>query len=391
MEQFHFKGEWSFDLKLSGFSGFQESDGRLSVDLSDLLNEDPDPLPEQVAAVNYILQNHNSIARNICEKVYEEYPELIKIYDELPEISSADDIKKHIRISQIRVNTRFKNGISFTDFYGNCVWDQEHGLCFGVHGSKVFFMGGAGDGYGTDDDAVSQAMHVHEKRKPKIYLPHPKYGKLKPSQVFSNRYYELELIRGFYNEDFKELIISGKRDVNYVDLEWGFFGNFIAWAIQYNNHELVDFLMARNARLNHILHEVGRDRRKIEWLLDHGVSINERSRSGHVLLRGELFNLRTTLMNRDMMQLRNPGYQDEYYTKTIAETMEHIQWLVGKGADPALADLRSVLSFSGRDYDNEKIRRIILESISPTDLGIKSASVGKAKDATVRRWWKFWG
>lgn len=253
--------------------------------------------------------------------------------------------------------------MAYLDLYGRCAWDEDHGIGFGMHQSKIIYMGGIGDGYEVDDDDRSKTINTYTRQKPILYSPHPKYGKLKPSQQSANLYYELDLIRGFYNEEFKELILSGKRDVNYVDPSWGFFGTFIAWAIQYNNHELVDFLIARNARLDHILHEVGRDRTKIEWLLSHGVSINERSRSGHVLLREELFNLRGILMNQEQQKLHQPNKDDEYYTKGISETVDHIRWLMGKGADPDLVDIDSVLNFWGGDYDNERIKRVILESI----------------------------
>jgi hypothetical protein len=379
MDQFHFEGEWEFKMKLSGFAGFQQSDGTLSVSIDDLLNEDPDPLPEQIAAINYLLEHHETIASNICAHVFKEYPGLIKVYGELPPANNADDIKKHIRINHAHILTRFKNGISFIDFSASCTWDDDHGLGFGVYQSQIIFMGGIGDGYSVDDDEASKTANTYSKQKPKIYLPHPKYGKLKPSQQSENRYYELELIRGFHNEEFKELITSGKRDVNYVDPSWGFFGTFIAWSIQYNNHELVEFLMARNARLDHILHEVGRDKQKIEWLLAHGVSINERSRSGHVLLRGELFALRGALMNREQARLHSAS-QDEFNSKPMPEAVDYIQWLISKGADPSLADLDSVLNFWGRDYDNEMIKRVILESIKPVS----------AKKTPGRKWWRFW-
>jgi hypothetical protein len=390
MEKFHFTGEWEFKVKLSGFAGFRESDGTLSVDIYDLLNEDPEPLPEQVAAINYLLEHHETIASNICDHVFKEYPELIKIYDELPPADSADDIKKHIRVNHVHILTRFKNGISFMDLSASCAWDEEHGLGFGMHQSQIIFMGGIGDGYSVDEDEASRAVNLHHKQKPQIYFPHPKYGKLKPSQQSANRYYELDLIRGSYNEEFKALITSGKRDVNYVDPSWGFFGTFIAWAIQYNNQELVEFLIARNARLDHILHEVGRDKQKIEWLLSHGVSINERSRSGHVLLRGELFTLRGILMNQEQAGVRSPAsINHELNAKTIRETVDHIQWLISKGADPSLADLDSVLNFWGRDYDNEKIKSVILESIKPVGLEVKKP-LPDPKNTPGGKWWKFW-
>jgi hypothetical protein len=379
MEKFHFEGEWEFQVKLSGFSNFQGSDGTLSVVINDLLNEDTDPLSEQTAAINYLFEHHESIGIQICEHIFKEYPRLAKIYDELPPINKVDDIRKHIKVNHAQIQTKFKNGIAYIDFYANCVWDEEHGLSLATHKSQIIYMGGIGDGYLVDDDSESKTINSHVIKKPQLFLPPPKYGKLKPSQQSANRYYELELIRGFYNDDFKELITSGKRDVNYVDPSWGFFGNYIAWAIQYNNEELIEFLLDRKAKLDHIIHEVGRDKQKIEWLLSHGVSINEPSRSGHVLLRNELFTLRGILMNQEQARLQQPNSQSEFYSKSIQDTVNHIQWLISKGADSKLADISSTLNFWGRDYDNERIKSVILESIKPINPKLKNP-----------KWWEFW-
>ncbi len=386
MSQFQFTGEWEFQLPLPGFAGFQQSDGALSVTIDDLLNEDPDPLAQQLAALDYLIENSVLIAQRICTHVFNEYPALIKVYGDLPVVHHVDDIKKFIRVNHVSISTRFKDGISFMDFSAHCDWDEDHGLGIGMHRLAVIHMGGIGDGYEVEEDAELKDVNTYVKKKPQLYLPHPKYNRLKPSQESENRYYELELIRGFHNEDFMHLISSGQRDVNYINPKWGFFGSYIAWAIQYNNQELVSFLMERHARLDYILHEVGRDKQKIEWLLAHGVSINERNRSGHVLLREQLFHLRGVLMNQEQYKVTHPGVHDDtYYSNALKEDIEYIRWLVGKGATLPQEDINSVLNFSGRDYDNERIKRVLIKSVEP----IPSKTITPNPTPT-RPWWKFW-
>lgn len=431
MQDFTFTGDWEYKIEFPAFAGFQsrqgaynsidsddKSIGLINVVFEDDINDNEDPYPEQQAALQFIINNQQQIAAAMIQRIKQELPGIITDYglegETAFEDHSDENIKNLIGISEIRILIPSKDGIAYYDMPGGCNWDEEHGLNFLMHGTRIITFGiQDGGSYWEavkDNGTYETVKDQKDKTAPRIYEPGPKYGKLKPSHAWANRYYEFSLIDGFHNEEFKELIRSGKRSVDYKHPDWGFFASFISRAIQFNNQELVTFLLENKANLTGIIHDVGRNKEKIEMLLANGISINEKNHAGHTLLRKELLDLRNQLQNRDMAKKNSLGYHNDMI-RTSNETKEYIKWLLEKGADPFAVDMPSILSFWGRDYDTEQIKAELLESVGAapkaridlpepakpstmvrvdTQHDHKPSEFIRSRRPPTKKWWQFW-
>jgi hypothetical protein len=58
---FTFTGHWTTDIALPHLPTRDKTGHRVDVNIKDELNDDSDPLPEQIAAINYVLQNQEAI------------------------------------------------------------------------------------------------------------------------------------------------------------------------------------------------------------------------------------------------------------------------------------------------------------------------------------------
>lgn len=416
MNDFTFTGHWEYELVFPAFAGFQsrqgayhsqqqeglKSDGRLSVVFDDDLSDDPDPYPGQLDTLQFVFSHQYEIVEAMLARLREELPGIIRDYglEEEPQYKDLSDenIKSMIGISEIRIMIPARDGWAYYTLSGGCSWDEEHGLSFLLHNTRVLTCGIIdGNEYwdAVKDNGTYDTLQEkgRENPPPRLYEPHPKYGRLKPSQATANRYYELDLISGFHNEEFKELIRSGKRSVDYRNPDWGFDTSFLSRALQFNNQELVEFLLENKARVQGVIHQAGRDKAKIGIALANGASIDERDPSGHTLLRKELFRMRNELMNRDMAIHAELAANME---KAAGETKDFIQWLVANGADPFIVGMPDILGFWGRDYDHERIKAELLAAVQteyipdpPRTHKDPSGVTPSVKPPVKKKWWQF--
>ncbi|MBK7184285.1 MAG: hypothetical protein IPH89_16035 [Bacteroidetes bacterium] len=137
---FNFTGDWEFNLEFPEFTAcFSETSNpyyypskNLRIEIQDDISENPDPNPEQLKTLQYILEHQKEIAERACKKVLEEIPQIIRDYnleDERDyEDLTIDDIKERIQITKIHIQLNAKEGFAYYDLLGNCRWDEEHGL-----------------------------------------------------------------------------------------------------------------------------------------------------------------------------------------------------------------------------------------------------------------------
>ena len=290
MTLFIFNGEWEFPLHLQAFEGFRDasgvyaslhdtniSNGWIRVGILDDTSEDPDPLPEQIAAINYLIEHQNAIANSLLVALKEEYSNLKSIYEDdnytLPNCPNLDDYKKNFGIGNAFIHQDQKDGLAYIGFECGCVWDEEHGLGFMTHGSTVIGIGSADECMFTPID--SDGLPYQQPSKPKIHLPNPKYDKLKPSLISENEMYENRLIEQGYNDDFIALVESGKIDIN---INKGLSMTFLERAAQFDNEIIVRYILSKkpNNKSNIIHHVVNNcNKNLVNFLLENDFSLDE--------------------------------------------------------------------------------------------------------------------
>ena len=178
-----------------------------------------------------------------------------------------------------------------------CSWDEEHGLGFLLYKDRIVKIGGAEESFnewecykdnGTYEEKKKEWERISQKiekfPKPKKYQPHPKYDKLKPSQITANKMYENYLIERGYNEEFKELVEFGKIDIN---VNKGLSMTYLERAAQFNNEEIVKYLMKKNPKSKKgVIQKMSGHCNKelVEYLLENGVDINEKDPWGRTIL-----------------------------------------------------------------------------------------------------------
>lgn len=231
MEKFKFNGDWEFDLALPAFDVLNQDGSQFSinVEIECLLNDDPDPLPNQVDALNKLVQNQDEIIQNIYASVKAKYPELEELYGVSPEndeyekwfprLHSIKDLGKAISLFNLNVGLSSKRGLSYLEFAVSAQWDEEHHMELYVLGNQVQcfdYTGGCNVPLdiimGDVDDYNSQATRPDVTAP---YVAHPKYGKLKPWQKAFNESREIYYFQvPGWSTALKEKIDNGELDPN---------------------------------------------------------------------------------------------------------------------------------------------------------------------------------
>jgi hypothetical protein len=156
---------WSGEVVLPSWAGFQSRRGaygsvssRLESDGSARLTVSPEnydapspPLPEQVQAFRFLLENERAVANSVLRAIFAEYPALRDSYgydDEeatelMPEMERAEQLQPLIGLSNVHVLNVAKDGIAYIGFEFGCAWDDEHGLGVMTHRDRVIEVGGA--------------------------------------------------------------------------------------------------------------------------------------------------------------------------------------------------------------------------------------------------------
>ncbi|MFK7937315.1 MAG: hypothetical protein AB8G22_27625 [Saprospiraceae bacterium] len=150
MKSFEFKGDWEFVYQFEAFKGLQsrrgaytsidsekESNGKVSVTISDEINDDTNPTEEQINSINFIIDNPDKIKQSLFNALEIKYPKLKEMYgydenDEdsrewFPAINSIDffDLKRtnFNKLEKRTANKAYKSCPAFAghDLYtGHC-------------------------------------------------------------------------------------------------------------------------------------------------------------------------------------------------------------------------------------------------------------------------------
>jgi hypothetical protein len=108
------------------------------------------PSPSQERAFLQFLGDQELICAEVVKAIFDHYRREREMWftgdeatDEImvPEVRSPDDLKRLIRLHELRVLGLSKDGCSLIGFCFHCCWDIEHGLGALVHGTRVVEVG----------------------------------------------------------------------------------------------------------------------------------------------------------------------------------------------------------------------------------------------------------
>jgi len=266
MGKFTFNGEWKLDLNLIEISKLNSDrfykyeirqshkekllNEKVPVTIYDEHTENPDPIPEQISAIDWIVDNQNEILKTVFNDLINiVWPHYIKIWKNdseneysYPKISNYQELDKALGIDSIGIHCDKADGISYYSMFFSFCTDEEHGLALIYHKNRLIDFGGIGDvdnkkileDQGISfDDWFDIRMKLKEKKILKLYTPHPKYGKLKPWQESDNKYFPFGLLHANRIED----LISYLKSNN--DLAKQIIPDLIKIAEHKNKNELI--------------------------------------------------------------------------------------------------------------------------------------------------------
>jgi hypothetical protein len=161
------KGEFGFEgqIQLDAWRGFQNrrgtsgsadaermSDGtcRLATG-GDMADDNPEIKDYHIKAYSFLLDHQEKIKEYILDRLMKEYRGLQSDYgyhgeekdERMPDISSKNDFKELIGLSNIHLMNVEKDGIGYVGYEFGCSWDTEHGLGVMTYKDKIIQLGGA--------------------------------------------------------------------------------------------------------------------------------------------------------------------------------------------------------------------------------------------------------
>ena len=348
MNEFKFTGDWDTWVKLNWFSKvncdiFDVSDELrnklIKLEIQSDLSDNPDPTDEQFNAINLFLSKEKQIYEKVFDELVIQYEKMKPRYindcceefiDVLfPNLESVDDLGKIISLNNIHLTLLSKDNFAFITLHFSCTWDEEHGCSIVIHKDKIVQFN---EGYDCDLEILIndsskyndyiKIFNPHIYSRGKYYHPNPKYNQLKPAQIEANKNYPFELIIDGKNEEFIQAIES-----NLYPIDFGKDTSFIALTCVHKNQVLFDYILSKKPKNTTGAIECciyNSNLEFLEKLLNYGVDINENHPFYGTPLRKCM---------RELLDSRNPE-------RTLKLKMG-IQFLISKGADPYIKDLRN--------------------------------------------------
>jgi hypothetical protein len=183
--------EWTGRDVFPAFAGTQERHGAytsrssakpskgsvlLNIPRLDKNDEHPHPpAPEQIAAYAYFKENQAQVTQAIMAALLKDYRNIRRQWLkhdpdlELPEINSADEMRKHVGLGTLHMFDVARNGLAYFGLELGCTWDEEHGAGVILHGDRVIAVGQADTSFTPDhatQDGGKKIGRKPESRNP---------------------------------------------------------------------------------------------------------------------------------------------------------------------------------------------------------------------------------
>ena len=416
MKLFEFDGNWTTDYQFEAFKGLQsrggsytskssekESDGTVSLTMNDDTSESPDPSQEQVNAINYLIKNSDEVKKVMRKGIDSIYEDLKNQYgyDEnepetkkwFPIIDRLEDYDKVFGVGNVFIQLPSKDDYSYVGIECGCTWDEEHGLGFLLHKNRLVGIGSADEavswkGYeenGTIEN-VQKSLQENSKKEPIKYEPHPKYGKLKPSQKSANDSYESNLIRRGFNEKFKAEVEQEKIEVNgtYENIDQ----TFLELAVSSKNIELIDYLLAKDAVIRYAFHQTRKDINLIDKLIANNGDINSKDNGGNTMIYQATRQLVSLYDNKNQSK-NNNWHNEEDISKKIEKQKEYLDQLLFRGANPSIENSYKYNCFNAsRNLPKDQQEEI--NNFITRNSNSKISKPGLKDKVQKKKWWEFW-
>lgn len=265
MELFEFKGDWETRIILKDFAQLNNPSlnrydtdlekGEFNLYIHDVEDMNPDPIPEQINSIHFLQQHQNEILENVYQYIVDEaipwYKTFIssEYYPEyFPEMKSVDDLSSFIGVNEIIIYHSVRDGFAYIVLGFTSLPDNEHGLYIVMHKLRPIEHGTMGelDLEKTAEDMRKGSSNINQKRckvvkVDSIIQPHPKYGKLKPWQESSNRYFPSRFIWQDQLEELKEFLNTHSLE----DSQYGYSSHLLEVAVRNKKSKFVDYLIER--------------------------------------------------------------------------------------------------------------------------------------------------
>lgn len=321
MASFQFTGGWNFALELPAFKVFKlnnEADqvsGRLQVTVVDALNHDPDPLPEQVKALEFLIESQYEIVEAIFQaaqkkrlwwaEIWEEDPDDEDFIEMFPRIDKLEDLFQVISLREISIELYHKKAMAMVQLVADWSWDEEHGLEIWLWGTEVLSMEPIGEREDFEADETSEEL-VEDREyfdgKDTLEKPLKKYGRLKPWQIHSNG----KLTRALFMDtaklhELKALFENDDLPIEGVILPKLWHEpklNYVEFAVQNGLEDLAYYLLGKGSKpgfsLKYCLEQATFNLELYERIIAANPDLNLADRHGNALaylgrcLRGQL-------------------------------------------------------------------------------------------------------
>lgn len=351
MKSFTFQGNWEMPIQLDVFQEFQhayqgtrQTDRNIILQIQeDEFSNDPDPSPQQLSAINYLLANETEIAQTLINHIFANYQNLVDWYDydineydeevEKP-FKNDEQIKAIMRINTIYVLLEHKDGISYMGYSGSCAWDEEHGLGFTLHKTRVVDFGSSTESHSNipnnECDNPMKIRYKHREPLSSFLLPHPKYNRFKPREKELIDAYALHLLSAGQTDDFIDCINQCEVYNHITD---GIVqSSFISIALQTNNVKVLDFLIAKDNENVDLIMQMANTKATVEYLISRNIQLGSPYYGYETFWDKTLDRQLALLYNSLQEKSRDVALYTEYSQKIAT----FIKYLLKKGANPII-------------------------------------------------------
>jgi hypothetical protein len=156
---------WEADVNLPAWSGFQERNGPYgSISSDEPSNGDIKIVfaPEgrgneslnitEMELINWFILHQSQVIESTTSTLFSNYASIRDSYIEecgeemagyFPEVKEVSDIKNVVGIVSVNIHQVTKDNIPYIGLEMGCNWEEEHGIGFLLHGSKIVEAGDA--------------------------------------------------------------------------------------------------------------------------------------------------------------------------------------------------------------------------------------------------------